>query len=58
MKTLNRKTLFTIGLLAVLIMTAMPLMAGKLQNQLIAESTIDQVMRRGVLRVGMDTFLP
>jgi len=39
-------------------MATLPAMAGKLQNQLIAESTIDQVMRRGVLRVGMDTFLP
>jgi len=42
----------------VLLMAAMPVMAGKLQNQLVSESTIDQVMRRGVLRVGMDTFLP
>lgn len=36
----------------------LPAMAGQLQSQLIAESTIDKVMRRGVLRVGMDTFLP
>jgi polar amino acid transport system substrate-binding protein len=58
MKTLNRKFLLTFALIAVLIMTAFPAMAGKLQNQLIAESTIDQVVRRGILRVGMDTFLP
>jgi polar amino acid transport system substrate-binding protein len=57
MKILNR-ALLTFGLVTALIMTALPAMAGKLQNQLIAESTIDQVMRRGVLRVGMDTFLP
>ncbi len=58
MKTLNRRVLLTFGLIAVLLMAAMPVMAGKLQNQLVSESTIDQVMRRGVLRVGMDTFLP
>lgn len=57
MKTLN-KTLLTLWLITTLLLTALPVMAGKLQNQLVAESTIDQVMRRGVLRVGMDTFLP
>ncbi len=57
MKTLN-KVLLTLGLITTLLLTALPVMAGKLQNQLVAESTIDQVMRRGVLRVGMDTFLP
>ena len=58
MKTSNRRVLLTFVLITVLTITALPAMAGKLQNQLIAESTIDQVMRRGVLRVGMDTFLP
>ncbi len=58
MKTSNRRVLLTFILITVLTITALPAMAGKLQNQLIAESTIDQVMRRGVLRVGMDTFLP
>ncbi|MBU0961531.1 MAG: transporter substrate-binding domain-containing protein [Proteobacteria bacterium] len=57
MKTLNR-TIFSIALMLLLIMASVPAMAGKLQNQLVAESTLDQVMRRGVLRVGMDTFLP
>jgi len=33
-------------------------MAGKLQQQLTKESTLDQIMRRGVMRVGMDTFVP
>lgn len=32
--------------------------AGKLQLQLIEESTIEQVIKRGVLRVGMSTFVP
>jgi len=32
--------------------------AGKLQQQLTSESTIEQVLKRGVLRVGMSTFVP
>ncbi len=32
--------------------------AGELQMQLIKESTLEQVLQRGVLRVGMDTFVP
>jgi polar amino acid transport system substrate-binding protein len=37
---------------------AAPGMAGKIQKQLVEESTIEQVLRRGVLRVGMSTFVP
>ena len=32
--------------------------AGKLQQQLVQESTVEQVIRRGNLRVGMSTFVP
>ena len=32
--------------------------AGKLQKELINESTIEKVLRKGVLRVGMSTFVP
>ena len=32
--------------------------AGKIQNQLVSESTIEQVLKRGVLKVGMSTFVP
>jgi polar amino acid transport system substrate-binding protein len=32
--------------------------AGKLQQQMSAESTLEKVLRRGVLRVGMSTFVP
>ena len=32
--------------------------AGKLQKDLTNESTIEQVLRKGVLRVGMSTFVP
>ena len=30
--------------------------AGKLQQQISAESTVEQVLKRGVLRVGMSTW--
>lgn len=32
--------------------------AGKVQQQLVAESSIETVLKRGVLRVGMSTFVP
>lgn len=32
--------------------------AGKLEQQLIEESTVEHVLRRGVLKVGMSTFVP
>jgi polar amino acid transport system substrate-binding protein len=32
--------------------------AGNLQQQLVGESTIEQVLKRGVMRVGMSTFVP
>ncbi len=57
MKLQNRKVLF-FGILVVLLLSALPVCAGKLQQELTEESTIEQVMRRGVLRVGMDTFVP
>ena len=33
-------------------------MAGKLQQELIQESAVEQIMKRGTLRVGMSTFVP
>lgn len=33
-------------------------LAGKLQQQMTEESTLEQALRRGVLRVGMSTFVP
>jgi len=38
--------------------TAGVVSAGKLQQQFTAESTVEQVLKRGVLRVGMSTFVP
>ena len=32
--------------------------AGKVQRQLTAESTIERVLKRGVIRIGMSTFVP
>ncbi len=52
------------SLLQILIISTMVLFlvlsasAGKLQKQLMAESTIETTIKRGVLRVGMSTFVP
>jgi polar amino acid transport system substrate-binding protein len=35
-----------------------PSFAGTLHQQLIAESALEQVLKRGILRVGMSTFVP
>jgi polar amino acid transport system substrate-binding protein len=48
----------TIALLALLIGMVGIGTAGTVQKQLIGESTIEQVLKRGVLRVGMSTFVP
>jgi len=32
--------------------------AGKLQQELVQQSTVEQVIKRGILRVGMSTFVP
>ena len=33
-------------------------LAGEIQQQLVQESTIEQVIKCGILRVGMSTFVP
>jgi len=33
-------------------------LGGELQQKLIEESTVEQVIKRGALRVGMSTFVP
>ena len=45
-------------LLSIIAGLAGPSSAGELQQQLVQESTIEQVMKRGTLRVGMSTFVP
>ena len=55
----SAKTGAMVVLLCVLaIMLAVSAVAGKLQQQLVQQSTIEQVMKRGVLKVGMSTFVP
>jgi polar amino acid transport system substrate-binding protein len=44
--------------LVLLLVTPAVTKAGKLQQELVRESTLEQVLRRGVLRVGMSTFVP
>jgi polar amino acid transport system substrate-binding protein len=48
------------GVLLVLLLTAIasPVFAGKIQQQLVKESALEQVLKRGTLRVGMSTFVP
>jgi polar amino acid transport system substrate-binding protein len=54
-KSFALRTLLTA--LALLMLTA-PLRAGQVQQELVQESTLEQVQKKGVLRVGMDTFVP
>jgi len=56
----KRKTVKMLAALAgaVLVLAAASAEAGKLQQQLVAESTVEQVLQRGVLKVGMSTFVP
>lgn len=41
-----------------LLVVALPVFAGELQQKLVKESGIEEIMRRGTLRVGMDIFVP
>lgn len=54
----NRTVFQTLIVFVALLLLAGTVAAGELQQKLIQESTIDQVMKKGVLRVGMDTFVP
>ncbi|MFP7755403.1 transporter substrate-binding domain-containing protein [Thermodesulfobacteriota bacterium B35] len=45
-------------LVILVLLPAMSAGAGELQRKLAAESTIEQIARRGVIRVGMDIFVP
>jgi polar amino acid transport system substrate-binding protein len=52
------KALLAIITLLLLVCLGSPALGGDMQNKLAAESTIEQVMKRGVLKVGMSTFVP
>ncbi len=54
---LQRWTGCTAAVLLVLALVSMA-GAGEMQQQLTGESTLEQVLQRGVLKVGMDTFVP
>ena len=55
----RRSLLFHIPVVIILVIAVSGVtLAGKLQEQLTAESTIETVLKRGVLRVGMSTFVP
>jgi polar amino acid transport system substrate-binding protein len=45
-------------ILGVIAFCVNPLIAGTIQQELVQESTIEQIMKRGMLRVGMSTFVP
>ena len=53
-----RQLWLVVLVMAVSLSLAGSVFAGKLQNDLVKESTLEQIMKRGVLRVGMDTFVP
>lgn len=56
-----KKSLCPIGIALIITMVtgaAEMASAGKIQQQLISESTIEQVLKRHLLRVGMSTFVP
>lgn len=53
------KTLLTLlWILSVAWMITAHAFGGEIQQQLVQESTIEQVIKRGILRVGMSTFVP
>ncbi len=55
---LPAKALLAVISLFLIVCIVSPALAGDIQNKLVAESTLEQVMKRGVLKVGMSTFVP
>lgn len=58
MQMMKKKSIRAGLVLLVLMNLAFTATAGELQQKLAAESTIEQIARRGVIRVGMDIFVP
>lgn len=52
------RLLFPLIALALTAGASGPATAGEMQQQLLEESTVERVLQRGVLRVGMSTFVP
>jgi len=55
---MKKNTLLIVSMALAMLMLATVTGAATIQQQLIEESTIEQVVKRGVLRVGMDIFQP
>jgi len=53
-----KKRMMGLALFVALVMVAGPVLAGEVQQKLTGESTVEQVLKRGVLKVGMSTFVP
>ncbi|MCU0557747.1 MAG: transporter substrate-binding domain-containing protein, partial [Desulfobacterales bacterium] len=58
MKTQVLRATTLLAAAAILLAAGSAAWAGKLQQELSSESTIETVLKRGSLRVGMDTFVP
>ena len=54
----NKDRLGWVVALVILLMIPTGTIAGKLQRGLVRESALERVLKRGVLRVGMSTFVP
>jgi polar amino acid transport system substrate-binding protein len=54
----KRQRWMTAFVLALIFCAVGSAVAGELQTQLTKESTLEQILQRGVMRVGMDTFVP
>jgi len=57
---MKRRGAFTLLLFTAILIIGLtgPATAGKLQQQLVQESTVETIMKRGTLKVGMSTFVP
>ncbi len=57
---MNRGKIFVHVLVVAIMLLGIvfPAACGELQQKLVKESTIDQITRRGTIRVGMDVFVP
>lgn len=58
---MGRQKVCVLGLITAIIsllLAVVPVMAGDIQQKLVRESTLDQIVRRGTLKVGMDIFVP
>jgi len=56
---MKKNAILPAAVLAILLfLTQAPAQAKDLREELVRESTVEQILKRGVLRVGMSTFIP